>query len=838
MRSYLKLRVVIIAQLMCNTLLAQSPKDDDFELLKDQSIYSSYSIKIHNDTKLLETYLKGCAAATYSNFNRFTTCKSSSEKSTFSISHDLSSPKSISNLTKSLYCFLSTFDDTDSTSKLSSIFKNEEKIANSFNAGIRRIIHPKCHGTSTGSIKARASGGTKPYQYLWSNGSTTSEITGIPAGTYTVTISDADGNFVVDVTTINEPAPLQLEVISNSPTCANNNDGTALFHATGGTPFPYKKSLYTTLWSNTKSKGIMFDISTNAKITLSNISIHLPGTHLQTISIYIKSGTMIGAEFDSTQWQLINTTQLMGAGIDVESMIPIVNGPILTPGTYSLYVYNHQGEIYGFKGTLVGNAFNHGHILAVFEGISRDTSAHPFQSSIGQAMNMAGRITYEVINDHGFAYNNNFPDGQWYQKQLPSGQHLITMNDALGCTLTQPFSIPAADSIKIISEVVKSPRCSNSNDGEIKLIAQPAHNNLHSMTSVATENPAYGSMIYVNSNQDILLKGFELFLNRSGTVSVFMKSGKYIGSESNAASWTSLGSYFLNKSGNSSITQLLLNNSIQITTGGWSFYIYSTDDIFNQLDSVSFYDTYALSYLKSSTRLGNTGAFTTTQKNGSFWAGNIIYADPGSNIQFNWSNQSSQSHLTQLSGGMYQCTLLQDNGCSITKNFAIPSPPPLIVKETIIPEVDFDQNGSVSLQISGGTVPYFIQWLNSGQIGNQLNQLAEGAQPYFVSDAHGCTFNDTLYVSRMLSPTYGQGTLAIAPNPGHGHIRITKEVHGMEDCELNIFDFAGRLIFKSATKISTLMQTGLDMSHYADGYYLIVVRDEDQVFQAKANVTR
>lgn len=838
MRSYQKFRVVIIAQFMCTALLAQSLKNDDLEPLKDQPFYTSNSIEIQTHTKLLKNRFTGNSRATFLNSNRTAACKNSSEKSPFSISHGRTSTKSINNLTTSLYEILSSDNNAASTLKLSSIIKNEEKVVNPLSAGIRRVIHPKCHGTSTGSIKARASGGTKPYQYLWSNGNTTSEITGIPAGTYTVSISDADGNLVVDMTTLTEPPPLQLEIISNSPSCTNVNDGTALFHASGGTPFPYKKSLYTTLWSNAKSKGIMFDISTNTKITLSNISIHLPGTYLQTISIYLKSGSMVGHEFDSTQWQLINTTQLMGAGIDVESIIPIVNGPVLTPGLYSLYVYNHQGEIYGFKGSLVGNAFNHGHILTVFEGISRDTSASPFQSSIGQAMNLSGRITYEVNNDYGFAYNNNFPDGQWFQKQLSSGQHLITMNDALGCTLTQPFTIPAADSIKIISEILKSPRCSNTNDGEIKLMAQPANTNHHSMTTVATGNPAYGSMLQVNATQDILLKGFELFLNRSGIVSIYIKSGKYTGSESNATSWSSLGTYSMNKSVNSSITQVLLNNSILLTSGDWSIYVYSGDDILNQLDSISFYDTYALSYLKSSTRVGSSGAFTTLHKNGSFWAGNIIYTDPGSNIQFNWSNQSNQSHLTQLSGGLYQCTLLQDNGCSITKNYSIPSPPPLIVKETIIPEVDYEQNGSAGLQVSGGTAPYYVQWLNSGQTGNQLNQLAEGPQPYFISDANGCILNDTLYVSRMISPTYGQGTLTIAPNPGKGHIRVMKEVHGMEECELSIFDFAGRLIFNSTTSISKLMQTGLDIGQFADGYYFIVVRDEDQVFQAKANVTR
>jgi photosystem II stability/assembly factor-like uncharacterized protein len=47
-----------------------------------------------------------------------------------------------------------------------------------------------CNGAATGGITAIASGGTMPYAYLWSNGQTSVNITGLTAGNYTVTASD------------------------------------------------------------------------------------------------------------------------------------------------------------------------------------------------------------------------------------------------------------------------------------------------------------------------------------------------------------------------------------------------------------------------------------------------------------------------------------------------------------------------------------------------------------------------------------------------------------------------------------------------------------------------
>ena len=50
-----------------------------------------------------------------------------------------------------------------------------------------------CHGNVNGMATVSATGGTPNYSYSWSNGATTQSISGLQAGTYTVTVTDAHG---------------------------------------------------------------------------------------------------------------------------------------------------------------------------------------------------------------------------------------------------------------------------------------------------------------------------------------------------------------------------------------------------------------------------------------------------------------------------------------------------------------------------------------------------------------------------------------------------------------------------------------------------------------------
>lgn len=98
-----------------------------------------------------------------------------------------------------------------------------------------------CNGSSDGSINITVSGGSEPYSFLWSGPggfeSTDEDISGLFAGTYSVTVTDGASNQIGQIIEINQPDPLLLSyVITTPPTCTT--PATVQINATGGT-LPY-----------------------------------------------------------------------------------------------------------------------------------------------------------------------------------------------------------------------------------------------------------------------------------------------------------------------------------------------------------------------------------------------------------------------------------------------------------------------------------------------------------------------------------------------------------------------------------------------------------------------
>ncbi len=69
-----------------------------------------------------------------------------------------------------------------------------------------------CHGDSNGQLRMTPTGGTKPYTYNWSTGSTLEAIFLVSQGNYSVTVTDANGCTIVDSVSLVQPQPLTASV--------------------------------------------------------------------------------------------------------------------------------------------------------------------------------------------------------------------------------------------------------------------------------------------------------------------------------------------------------------------------------------------------------------------------------------------------------------------------------------------------------------------------------------------------------------------------------------------------------------------------------------------------
>jgi hypothetical protein len=102
------------------------------------------------------------------------------------------------------------------------------------------IANVLCNGAATGAINIAPIGGIAPYSFIWSNGASTEDIADLTVGTYSVTVSGANGCNRVASFSVTQPLPL-LVVVQTTATCADDAVGTISLTPSGGTsPYTYE----------------------------------------------------------------------------------------------------------------------------------------------------------------------------------------------------------------------------------------------------------------------------------------------------------------------------------------------------------------------------------------------------------------------------------------------------------------------------------------------------------------------------------------------------------------------------------------------------------------------
>ncbi len=119
-----------------------------------------------------------------------------------------------------------------------------------FGGGITEDQGILCNGDASGQLTANPTGGSPPYSYLWNNGGITPTISGLIAGTYTVTITDTNGCDTIMTQVLLQPDPVVASLTgAGTILCNGDNTVTLSASATGG------NGGYTFLWLPSGATG-------------------------------------------------------------------------------------------------------------------------------------------------------------------------------------------------------------------------------------------------------------------------------------------------------------------------------------------------------------------------------------------------------------------------------------------------------------------------------------------------------------------------------------------------------------------------------------------------------
>ncbi len=189
-----------------------------------------------------------------------------------------------------------------------------------------------------------------------------------------------------------------------------------------------------------------------------------------------------------------------------------------------------------------------------------------------------------------------------------------------------------------------------------------------------------------------------------------------------------------------------------------------------------------------------------------------------------WSNQSTQSEITDLSAGVYTLTVYDDVNDSSVTSVTISAPDSITVSESIsAPSGSGLEDGSIRLDtVLGGTPPYSFNWDN-GAILRNLEDVGPGFYRVTITDENNCSAEFTFEVPGAVNVEERRSNdkLNVYPVPVNDVLTISS---GVAVKEITVFDASGTLITKKLVNQSNYQ---MDVSTFSPGFYLFRITDEN-----------
>ena len=333
------------------------------------------------------------------------------------------------------------------------------------------LVNVDCFGNYSGSIDIEILSGTSPYNYQWSNGSTTQDINNLIGDSlYSVLITDSIGCFLDTTYFVSEPTELNVSETIVNVNCYAGNDGSISLNIVGGTPS------YSVDWGSNDTLGLFAGfysyevIDNNGCIYADSVEITQPNpieVDVNTIDI-----SCYGYNDGS-----IEVNVVVGSGVPAYSYTWL--GPNLfsssTNNIYNLFAGDYFLNITDANGCEFDTVIT----LTQPANIPQNTS---IQISDFNGFNIRcsgennGWVSVVVTGGYepySYLWSNNSTSDSIYD--LYVGVYTLEVTDSLGCVII--FDFPLIEPDLLTSDVIATSdyngyniSCYGNNDGAIQAI--------------------------------------------------------------------------------------------------------------------------------------------------------------------------------------------------------------------------------------------------------------------------------------------------------------------------------------------------------------------------------
>lgn len=622
-----------------------------------------------------------------------------------------------------------------------------------------------CFGQTSTTITAVGSGGTPPYTYIWNTGATTASINA-GAGSFSVLLGDQSGcpptNAVVTVTQFANPitadAGPDVTVCVLSPNVALSGSVTGVTTGewsggNGGTFSPNNTALNATY------------IPSAADLAAGTVTLTLSTTNNGTCPGATSQMTITYHEFNSTV--SITPSHVLCGGGATGIAAAVVSGSF-APYTYSWNTNPVQS-------TATANGLTAGTYTVTVTDNTGCTGTQTVQ--INEPFPLSSNTTQNNVLCNGGSTGEAFvgvfggtlpysylwsPTGNTTANptNLANGTHVVTITDGNGCVHRDTVIIaqPAPLAIALAQTNVS---CNGGSDG------------------TGTANISGGTTPY----SYLWSPGGSTAPNATG-----LSAGAYTVQVTDANGCTISGNITVTEpplltlalTGNDPSCFGLSNGSATASAAGGVLpytYLWSpggqTTATANGLaagnHSVTVTDANGCEMTAAVTLeepdllvLSSAGMSPVSCFGGSDGAAGVTVSGGTPNYTYNWSPAGgTNAFASGLSANTYTVTVTDDQSCTATTSITVTQPASAVSASTVVSNVVcFGQNnGSITANPAGGTSPYTIQWLPSGNFGTIEDSLYAGNYNFIVTDANGCVFNGTASVSQPLDFTFVVNTV-------------------------------------------------------------------------------